>query len=418
MSALDTGFDEDYLRRRMREVCALRPGMHLTVGIAAGDRELCLQSVGDSLNPAAAAPLATGCLTKLFTGAIAIESLQRHGVPRDACIGECLGLGDSFGSARLDDLLDHTHGWDTTTTNDLPLQADGCVDIGKIYDRLCAAGRIAAAGEMHCYANASAWLTTALAERIEGVSFAELITRQLFCAEEGSSLSWRLRNQSGAAAICGATGAGMEVSAAALLAFLKSFWRGERRAAVLAVPPGEIRALPGWSGAERGILSGWKYYGEGWFGHSSSRAGAYGVVRVQPEQRIAMFVCSKEQSCAAPATALFGRSFATFAPVKSPKLLPTGSPIEHEAYVGVFDVAATSLRIEHADTGLVMRAFDRRGRNIAREPFHVALLRPAADHLFYPEPMHAELFPYLQFVGSSHRPLSYIWNGKGVWRRS
>jgi hypothetical protein len=410
--------DEQVLRDRLRNVSALRPGIRLTVGIAVRNSEVCLEIAAGEVTIATAAPITPGCLTKLFTGSIAIEAMQRQGLPIDTSVGRYLGTEVAEFDVQLRHLLDHTHGWDTTTADDLLLDSSGYVDAERICQQLSAAGRIATPGKLHCYANANAWLTASLAEKVSGETYGELLMRRLFTNDEINQQSWSLRREPAAHAVCGATGEGMSVSAGALLAFLRSFWCGNRRAETLSVAAGQsILALPGWSGAETGVLRGWKSYGSGWFGHSAARPGAYGLVRVHPVEQVAVFVCSSDQNCSSVATALFGRMLPTFVPVRSPSLLPAGSSIDYEIYAGVYEVAAIRIVIERAEGArLGMRAYQRAGQRVESEPFYVGMLRAATEHVFYTDPVDAELFPYLQFVGPA-RPFSYLWNGKGLWLR-
>jgi hypothetical protein len=418
-AALAQLVDTETFRESLRAACIRRPGTTLTVGVAAGDFDRCFECSGDDARMSPSAAVAPGCLTKLFTGALAIESLQEQGLPGDLEIAEPLGIdGDGSERLRLRHLLDHTHGLDTSMTQELRFEDYGQIDRHWLARRLCSTPKIAEPGAMHSYANASAWLAAALIEKISATTCANKLLRSLDPEQQAAGIHWNQGNDGPSGAICAATGRDLKIPAAVFLEFLKSFWNGNRRGDRLAESRwNDIVPLPGWSGPEVGVLGGWKSFGNGWFGHSSVQEGCQGLVRVHPVQRVALFVCSKEQNCNTAAVLLFGRHLPTLVPSSHPRMLPANAASADNAYLGVYDVAATRIFIERAERGgLKMRAYRRGHSGLATELLHSCSLRAANDHLFYTRPVHAELFPYLQFVGPA--PFGHVWNGKWIWRRN
>ena len=405
--------EADDFRETLIHACDRAPATTMILGVGVEDQAVYLECRDGRVHDAPGATVAPGCLTKLLTGALAIHTLQDRGLSLDLPIARLVGI-DGMGSERLrlSHLLNHTHGLDTTTS-ELRLQPDGAVDTPWLARQLCEPRRIAEPGALHSYANASAWLTAALIEAISGNTFTHGVMTELFRDADLDDGHPRLR--AGESTMCAATGRGLEISASTFLGFLKSFWRGSARGEGLAGM--EAVTLPGWSGTELGLVGGWKTFGDGWLGHSSVQRAGNGLVRIHPERRIALFVCSPDQACGTAAVALFGRQLSSLVPARLPRLLPDGAA-ERSSYLGVFEVAATRIFVEEdGEGGLRMRVFRRSGAGLESQPLHVCSLRAAADHLFYTRPVHPELFPYIQFVGGA-RPFEYLWNGKGLWRRA
>jgi hypothetical protein len=410
------------LETRMAEACVLRPSTRAITGVACSGASVWAEFKGPQCRDRTARDVVNpGCISKLITGALARELLSTADAADPEFVATMLGFETNPGSAgiTLRHLLDHTHGFDTSEITTCPRAPSGRVDKESLRDRLLCAAKIGRPGQLHSYSNASAWLVAAAVEQYCQTDLATLICHHLFSVSEREKLPWLTRPTNPGAPFCAATGEGMEFSPTALLSFLSSFWAGNHRehflhgqSATSAVP------LPGWSGAEQGIFWGWKTYASGWFGHNSSHPGAYGLVRVQPAERIALFAFSNDLSCNAIAAGLFGRVSPSLAPARIPRLLSSTEGAPRSSYTGLYEVATMAVFIEQSDERhLTLRAHGKTRGLVCQCPFFEASLRAATDHFFYTEPRHADLFPYVQFVRPLNNGDSYLWNGKFLWRR-
>jgi hypothetical protein len=220
-------------------------------------------------------------------------------------------------------------------------------------------------------------------------------------------------------AACPATGEELLLGGRAFLEFLASHWTGRENERLLAFAAGaQAIPLPGWSGSELGICSGWKWYGNGSFGHNSAHKGAYGVVRVDTQRELAFFALSRTQPCNSIAAALFARLMPSLIPSFNPKFRENGADEHVDRYVGTYCCAATVVFIradEESQLHLFAHNVNHDGRSA--EHFYSARLRAAENHVFYTQPRHAELFPHVQFVEPTPDGFGYLWNGKHVWRK-
>ncbi len=410
------------LEKRMAEACVLRPSTRVIAGVACSGGSVWAEFKGPQCHDRTARDVVNpGCISKLITGALARELCSAADAADPTFVATMLGFETSPDSRgiTLRHLIDHTHGFDTSEITTCPRAPGGRVDQELLRDRLLGAARIGRPGQLHSYSNASAWIVAAVMERYCQTDLATLVCNHLFSVDGQKKLPWLTRRPDPGAAFCAATGEGVEFSPTALLSFLSSFWRGNHREQFLrAQEVGAAVPLPGWSGAEQGIFWGWKTYASGWFGHNSSHPGAYGLVRVHPEERVALFAFSNDLSCNAIAASLFGPACPSLAPARIPRLLSSTEGAPLSSYTGMYTVASMAVFIEQSDEGnLTLRAHGQTRGLVCPIPFFKTSLRAATGHFFYTEPRLADLFPYVQFVRPLNDEDSYLWNGKFLWRR-
>jgi hypothetical protein len=285
----------------------------------------------------------------------------------------------------------------------VPRRANTRIDVEALVRALRAAPALAPPGALYSYGSSGAWLTAALLERCTGRSYSaqahEEILAPLGILERGSEQR---------SAICPATGGALALDPADLLrvvahAALQSpaAWPEDDRHSGAYGP---AFPLPGWNPLERGVHLGWKYHGQGWFGHQSLWPAASVLVRAHPRRALALVVASRVHSAAVVAARVFG--------ARLPELFDLHLPARPSAAAlgdqnGTFASAAWHVKIH--DRKLYVR---RRGERSVRH----ASLQHVAGGVSFTRPV-VESFPHVEVVAPDSEGV-YLWNGRFVLRES
>ncbi|HEX5421707.1 MAG TPA: serine hydrolase domain-containing protein, partial [Gammaproteobacteria bacterium] len=255
--------------------------------------------------PAAALALHAGCLTKLFTAALAAQACAEGRVALDERLAPALSLprGPAFEGITLRHLLEHTHGLDDSAVAAVPLRKDGRIDAAALGRRLSEAPPLAEPGRLYSYSNAGAWLIAAWLERTSGQTYGRLLHERILAPLRDTGARAEALDTRGG--LCPATGGALKVSLRTVLRFLaahspRDVLHGDRSGSRRVTP------LPGWNALERGVYLGWKYHGEGWLGHQSVWPEISALVRVQAQAGLALVVACRSVPAAIAAAKLFG----------------------------------------------------------------------------------------------------------------
>ena len=209
------------------------------------------------------------------------------------------------------------------------------------------------------------------------------------------------------AAVCSATGGSLKVSARDLVSFLhaemerEDFWPDDS-------DEDAITPLPGWNPFERGVYRGWKFYGEGWFGHSSyAEDGSTAIVRICPARRIAILVASETHHAGVVAAKVLGKLLPGFSTLQIPRIVSDGSAkqIELGPYCGIFRNGDEVLSVRAtADGQLELEAS---GSTVA--------FSAAENDMFVtraPGMGGVKCVQFLKLAGGRHE---YLWDGRRVF---
>ncbi len=408
-----------FVRDRLAALCAGR-AQRVVVGYAVADRCVYAAAGGAPDESSARRWLwPAGCITKLFTAALAADALRRGDLRLEDRILDALevrGRHPVAAGVTIRHLLEHTHGIDDAGVAHMPLQARGFIGADAML-RLLAGRRFAAPGSIYSYSSAGAWLVAAVLERQGGRPFAELLRRGLFeplgmrapaCAASSLVPDWPGR-------ICPAVGATLAVSAEDLMTFLlaRSCMAGPDdwpAPTQLDAPDSAVMPLPGWNPLERGVYRGWKFHGDGWFGHNSTWPNASLMVRLRPGRGMALVVATRDGPAPLVAAKLFGNLLPEYRRFAIPKPLPPERvrvvASAARRYAGHYRTAAGAVSVEadgHGDLRLIGRGVDSR-------------LMPAAGEVFFLRTP-AEGLHFVQFLHEGPQGFSYAWNGRRVFYR-
>jgi CubicO group peptidase (beta-lactamase class C family) len=364
-----------------------------------------------------------GCLAKLFTLTLIRRAMAAGHFSLDSPVSRHLPRGSArcFDAVTFKHLMEHTHGLDDAGLVRAPTAPDGSIDLSALCQQLAAAPAIAPPGHLYSYSNAGAWLLGAILEQCFDRRYEQILREELFDPLE---LHVRHLPSSLAAAgetfICPASGGTLAISVRDLLSFLScQVAAGPERffgAAPMQEACSELTALPGWHSFERGIRQGWKYYGSGWFGHSSESSGAALLTRLHPQRRIALVVASEHRPPLGVACSLLGKAVPELASLRTPKLLDPAqsAALELERLTGEFGNRALCIRISASNGALELKAFQRRHDSVATQAFATAKLVPARDRMFLTMPRDARLFTFVQYIGERATGSDLLWSGKIV----
>lgn len=343
-------------------------------------------------------PFRTGCLTKLLTAALVEEAIEKGKFARNTLVQDVLTGGSvRLGGVAVGQLNEHTHGLDLAS----PLSADGCERI-DLESLLAAIKPQALPGDLYSYSNVGAWLAAAMLERVETRSFAALLTSQLFAPTRmrwSKDVTSRLSRDD----ICPAVGAGLVVSVGDMLRFLtdSAIPRARQWPRTLT----GITALPGWHPLEQGIYRGWKFYGEGWYGHDSTWPRASALVRMQPQARIAIVIASAVQPVAAIGAKLFAKVLPEYRSLRVPRAVALLGPLERYcSCYGHSERVAIECR---SGKGLSLIGCD-----------FAARLDPAEHDIFFVRPPKVGRYSFVQFLRPHRRGYEYLWNGQRVSKQA
>jgi CubicO group peptidase (beta-lactamase class C family) len=400
----------EQLQERLEAALGAAPRRRVTVAYSAGGRRSVAGvtsedepqvSPGDWTFP-------TGCLTKLFTGALS-NRLVRQGTlrltDRVAGIFGAAAHLDCLLDTTIEDLLDHTHGLDDAGISQVPLAQNGFIEVGQLLGAL-SPHRLARPGTIYSYSNAGAWLLAAILERVHGKPYAEQL-RDLFGALDATlHLAATSLTPWATSTICPSIGAALAISAADMLRFLESEVLERPQEWPSSPQDGEVKPLAGWNALERGIFRGWKHHGGHWYGHNSLWPGASAVVRVQPRLGAAIVIASTYH----PAPLIGGKLFRELLPEYRDASFPRPlagdalARLDHETYRGRYVSAADSLIVE-------VRA----GQLCLAGSKGEAALVPAADETFFLRPPGRNGLSFVQFVAPENGRFRFLWDGSRVY---
>ncbi len=351
----------------------------------------------------------TGCLTKLFTGALIGRTIRDGGVrleDRVAAIFSNVAQAKALFDTTINDLLNHTHGLDDGALANAPVDGDGFIDVEALLVALVPR-RFAEPGEIYSYSNAGAWISAAILERVHGRPFEAQLRTDLF-EPLGVRICMHAAHPAHSSLICPAMGAALAMSARDMLAFLESEVLERPDAWLAAVSPGAIRPLSGWNAAERGVFRGWKYHGENWFGHGSIWPNASAMVRVQPRIGVAIVVASTSHPAPLAASRVFANLLPEYKRLSLPQPLTADAAerLDLQSYCGCY-CSATEALVVRADAGQVRFS----------APGIDAALIPAASETFFLRPPAPGRFTFVQFLEREGRGFRYAWDGVRVYRR-
>lgn len=416
MSVLAREADPARMRRRLVEAFGHDASRRVVVGwrSAATAAQVC---GGEG---AAGTVVRAGCLTKLFTAeltrAAAAEGLLDL---EDGCADV---LGDPRSRAArvtIRQLLEHTHGLDACIDR-VPIRSSGYIDWRALRAACRAAPRLAQPGRLYCYGDLGAWLAAALLERLTQRRYAALLEERLFPRPARPRRAGRSGTHGALPRIlCPSTGGPLAVTCETVLDVLAraAFGRGSSTFRE-AVRTGAVTPLPGWSMLERGVLEGWKYYGDGWFGHHSAWPGAEALVRANPGRRVALVVASSGPPVLVVAARLLGALLPELRALRIPRPVDASAArgADPPRIVGTYVSAAETITVAAAaDGGLCLRASLLPGGPGAKR-HAAARLRPTSEGVLLTAPAIPRL-PFVQIVEAPGEREPYLWNGQRVWRR-
>ncbi len=363
--------------------------------------------------PAANRLLETGCLTKLLTGTlieqqIADDERLTHEFPVAAYFTQP-AIQEALAGITIRHLLNHTHGLDDSRCQYVPRHRSGLINLEALVS-LCAAHRLNDPGEIYSYSNAGAWILAAILEQQFGVAFQYILQRELF---DGLRIehrrSARTRRQA-ARGVCPATGGELQVTMRGILHYLQAVLAANRVLWPATSNSNHVTPLAGWNPFEQGVYRGWKFYGGGWYGHSSiadNRSTI--VVRIHPVRRVALVVYSLHHHANMVAARLFGRGLPGYGDLKVPGALPPESAraMDWGAFQGRYGNAAQTISIQAAEEGGGMQAL---------WSDHSIALVPAAGHVWLAARRERGGAGYFQFLVPEEGAFRYLWDGQRLYR--
>lgn len=404
------------LAQRLEELgAAARPG-RLCLAMRLQDEPLFLEYDGPGTlrvrDGAHAAPITASCLAKPLTATLLADAVSEGRVDWESPVATVL---EARGNARntlaritFRHLLDHTHGLDASLLETVPRTAHGFIDGAALCAQL-AVSPLSAPGELYSYGNAGAWLAGAALEHLTGKSY-----RRLLWECHRIALREVLASPDPPPPLCPATGGGLALPLADWLSFAQLHASSDRSLAALR---SSQAPLPGWSPSERAACLGWKYYGEGWFGHTANTATAIAFLRFHPADGIAIVMSATSDIALFAFSCLFRDYFPELKSLKFPRRLTAAerTSLRPESYVGAYAQARTRIQIAMTDAGRLSFTVD---SDDPQSRVAAQILQPAENDIFFAEGKRTPEFPFIQLLRCRHSDsFDHAWNGKQLWRR-
>lgn len=313
-------------------------------------------------------------------------------------------------------LLNHTHGLDASMIEAVPRTREGFIDAAALCAQL-ATKPLSAPGELYSYSSAGAWLAGAALERLTGELYSCLLSASPYVASSGGPQVGQ------PSSVCPATGGSLELTLAQWLSFAElhassSPLSHDPLSQSLASLRSSQAPLPGWSPSEQAACLGWKYYGEGWFGHTANTATSTAFLRFNPADHMAIVMSATSEIALFAFSCLFRDYFPELKSLKFPRRLTAkeSESLRPESYAGTYAQAKTRILIARTDAGRLSFAVaaDDPGLRASEQ-----LLQAAESDIFLPDVKRPPDFPFIQFLRSPHcDSFTHIWNGKQLWRRT
>jgi CubicO group peptidase (beta-lactamase class C family) len=391
------------------------------VGLIWGDRIFCGGAADRNI---ASRMIRLGCITKLLTFSLLLEAvhegLWKMEDALDVMVG---GVPSKFipSGIVVRHAFNHAHGLDDSTIQQAPVRRDGFIDVDKLCQSLGAPSKIAVPGRFYSYGSGGALLAAAILEREYGSKYYDLLANRILiplgisAGREGGA-----ENPNCGRSVCPATGGKLALSMKDLLMFLQ-FQMLNRYGAFEDFAnetfAKELMPLPGWHSIEKAICFGWKYYGQGWFGHNSEVPGAAGFLRVNPRLKVGIVVASDDQPPTAIASALFRSQWPNLVQLEMPKMgrdvcLGTQRASRH---LGTYANCGLSYTVTSDSAGRLFLKC-RRAKHTS-EGADTSILHPADAEIFFLRPPVPGLSPFIQFVCSEVGGFGYLWNGSQMLPR-
>ena len=371
---------------------------------------------------AAQSPLIrAGCLAKPITATLLADAMAaRHldwSTPLLEVVRVTGAAKSSLARVTVAHLLNHTHGLDASLIRAVPRTSDGLVDAAALCDQLCAQP-LSEPGYCYSYSNVGAWIAAAVVERLRGQAFAQCLSQSGLTDIEGSP------ERLSCGAVCPATGDTLELTAAQWLSFLELHLQAGK-ASDCSPDPGQSLAslqarlvpLPGWSPAEQAAGIGWKYYGEGWFGHNANLTTSSALLRFNPRGGIAIVLSAGADAAFSALAGLFGAALPELINLKIPRFLNPAErgAVRLERYVGSYAHASQRIEVAAAPKGGLSLQLQAQKGGLPASPLR---FRPAQQNVFFCESTSMPELAFIQFLPLKRLDLfDYLWNGKQLWRR-
>lgn len=402
---------------------AARPG-HVSLAVLVDGESVFLEYAGPAslqeVEAAQSPSVPAGCFAKPVTASLLGAAVEAGHVDWATQISEVLGAhgaaAGKLAGISLFHLLTHTHGLDASGVEKVPRTLQGLIDPQALCEQL-APRPLSLPGELYSYGNAGAWLAGAALERLAGMPYSELLATSPCIATD-------VPQADSPFSVCPATGGDFALTTAQWLSFAELHLSSAPLAAAPA-PATHFASLlsssvplPGWSPTEKAACLGWKSYGDGWFGHTSTTATSIAFLRFNPADRAAILLSATSEIGLFAFSFLFRDSLPELKNVKFPRLLTRS---ERESlplgpYIGAYAQSKTRIEIAATDDGRLSFCVGS-DDSALRVPAHTP---PAAENdIFFPDGRRAPDFPFIQFLRSADgRSCDYAWNGKHLWRRA
>lgn len=390
----------DAIRERLQRAIGKTQGHRVYLGVATPEHVAhAVTSDEDPLD----LKTPTGCLVKLMTSAALCALLRAEGASPDAPVTDFLPRSlavtrQLVRGLQIHQLLNHTHGIDDSQVRSA-LLCQGYLDLEDLSLKVKNLPRLAEPGRLYSYGNIGSWLAAGI---IEHIAAAPLET-QLRALLEGYA------DVRAGCALCAASGGGLEVTAAQLLAFaLREVAHFAPISHRYSVP------RPGFTPVETGSCLGWNSYREGWLGHSSTTPGRPVLLRVHPGRLVAVVVATDGLNPTTIVARGLGDLYPELAQLRFPRLAGSQRCEDPGRYCGRYRNAYSTLHVERqADERLRVTSMltDDSSGSEARP---CTSLAPAEQDVFVATPAHSGLPRFLEFLGNDAAAASHLWDGERI----
>lgn len=415
--------DTQELPRRLEEVCRFQRQENgpVTVGVFRG-RANAFATIERGVKArrgleAASTLTFAGCVTKALTTTLVSQTISHRKLSLDDPVAKVLpefGATLTLGRVTVRQLLNHTHGLDMSSVQEVPREGSGYIDAKSLVEHVKRHGHLHGPGEIYSYGNGGMWCAAAIVERLEGRRFDVLVAEHLL---EPIGIHPR-RHPDYDIAFCPSLGGGLTLTVCELMKFLQWNVLSEEsdaaRCITRGVVPGEPWPMPGWA-MERGYCLGWKYYGGGWFGHNMVFDLASLVVRFSIRQRAGVVVVAPGPSAGMVFARLFADKMVEFRERQIPRPhRDAKADLRVSGIAGCYQNELTRAMIRYTERGACVEFFDR-ADSVRRSL--ISSLSPCTYGAFMTEPSASAHGIWLQFIHPSCGGFRYLWNGKDVLRR-
>jgi len=411
-------YDSAFLCEALSRVRAAGSGSEICVGLLVGENTSI--AMLDSTGQARAEGTITdrqplGCITKVFTGALALSAHVDRCLDFDEGI-ECIDLHPFYkeaGGITIRHLLNHTHGLDVTHVHHIEQTPERLIDLNALGCALQQSRRLFSPGVLYSYSNAGMWLTAGILERRYSARFIDLVISKLLRPAEIDVLSdidestwW-----------CPAVGGDFALSIPEFLKFLRWFMSRDR---LSSHPELSLPSVPTGRSLEQGACAGWKYYGAGWYGHQMGTDHASMSFRAHLKKRIAIVAAARAAIATGVLARIFGEVIPELFSLKLPRPLTTPGPVPDEQLcIGTYLDQGMIVRvIPSMSMGLEAEIFDRNDALRNKEPAARAVLTPATGGTYLAASPDRSFFQCMQFLIRGEQGYEYLWDGRQVMRRA